>query len=121
MPKVMVVDDSLFMLEHISKLLRKRGYDSVTAMNGYDAVRLYEEDSPDVVLMDVTMPGRDGLEALFEIKQLDSTAKVIMLTALNQEWLVTEAMNLGAKDFLTKPVSPDRLISALERVIGYGR
>lgn len=110
MSKVMIVDDSLFMLEHISKLLRKRGY---------DAVRLYEENSPDVVLMDVTMPGRDGLEALSEIRQIDANAKVVMLTALNQEWLVTQAMNMGAKDFLTKPVSPDRLISTLERVISY--
>lgn len=121
MSTVMVVDDSMFMLEHLAKLLKKRGHQPITAMNGYDAVRLYEQDKPDAVLMDITMPGRDGLEALSEIRERNPDARVIMLTALNQEWLVTKAMSLGARDFLTKPVSPDRLMTALERVLGPAR
>lgn len=119
MTKVMIVDDSMFMLEHLANLLKKNGYDEpIRAMNGHDAVRLYKQDAPDVVLMDVTMPDKDGLEALSDIRSIDPDANIVMLTALNQEWLVTKSISLGARDFLTKPVSSIRLLTTLERVIG---
>jgi two-component system, chemotaxis family, chemotaxis protein CheY len=117
MHKIMIVDDSAFMQNRLVKALSVGGYKTITASDGYDAVRLYRENAPDVVLMDVTMPGSDGLDALAEICQMDSGARVIMLTALNQEIIVRQAMSIGARSFLTKPVSPDRLLETLERVL----
>ena len=72
---------------------------------------------PNVVLMDITMPRKDGLQALTEIRALDSRAKVIMLTAVDQELAATRAVHLGARDFLVKPVPPSRLLSAVQRLL----
>jgi len=119
MNKVMIVDDSVFMREHLAKILARQGYEPILAMNGHEAVRIYRQSAPSAVLMDITMPGRDGLDALLEIRQLDPKAKVIMLTALNQEATIKRAMHLGAWDYLTKPISPDRLLASLERVLNY--
>ena len=85
MATVMVVDDSLFMRNHLSKLLARNGYESILAENGEQAVHAYRRSKPNVVLMDITMPRKDGLQALTEIRELDSKAKVIMLTAVDQE------------------------------------
>jgi two-component system chemotaxis response regulator CheY len=79
---------------------------------------MYRSEKPDIALMDVTMPHKDGLEALSEIRELDPQAKVVMLTALDQQTVMVQAMRLGAKDFLTKPVVPDRLVATLEKVLG---
>ena len=117
MAKIMIVDDSLFMRNHLSKLLTKNGHETVVAENGEQAVTTYRQTNPDAVLMDITMPRKDGLQALTEIRELDSKAKVIMLTALDQELAATRAIHVGAKDFLVKPVPPSRLLTALERVL----
>jgi two-component system chemotaxis response regulator CheY len=117
MTTVMVVDDSLFMRNHLSKLLAKKGFHTIMAENGEQAVRNYRLDRPDAVLMDITMPRKDGLQALTEIRQFDSQAKVIMLTAVDQELAVTRAIHLGVKDFLVKPVPPSRLLAILQKVL----
>ena len=117
MAKVMIVDDSLFMRNHLSKLLVKNGYETISAENGEQAVITYRQIHPDAVLMDITMPRKDGLQALTEIREYDSRAKVIMLTALDQELAATRAIHVGAKDFLIKPVPPSQLLAALQRVL----
>jgi two-component system chemotaxis response regulator CheY len=117
MAKVMIVDDSLFMRNHIARLLTKQGYETIAAENGEQAVRAYREDKPDAVLMDITMPLKDGLQALTEIRQYDPTARVIMLTALGQTMAATRAMHIGAKDFLVKPVSPNELVESLHKAL----
>jgi two-component system chemotaxis response regulator CheY len=117
MAKVMVVDDSLFMRNHLSNLLTENGYQSIMVENGEHAVQIYRSDRPDVVLMDITMPQKDGLQALTEIRTYDSHAKVIMLTAMDQELAVTQAIRLGAEDFLVKPISPNRLLTVLQKAL----
>lgn len=117
MPTVLVVDDSVFMREHLSRLLEPEGYAVMMAENGYEAVQMYRDNRPDVVLMDITMPGRDGLDALARICELDTQARVVMLTAINQEQMITRAIDIGAKDYLTKPVAPGRLLASLNRVL----
>ena len=117
MTKILIVDDSLFMRNHLSKLLGKNGYETILAENGKVAVDTYRRSRPDAVLMDITMPQKDGLQALTEIRELDSKARVIMLTALDQELAATRAIHLGAKDFLVKPVPPNRVITALQRAL----
>lgn len=117
MPKVMVVDDSLFMRRHLTNLLIKNGYEIIAAEDGEQAVHSYRQARPDVVLMDITMPRMDGLQALTEIREFDSKAIVIMLTALDQEMAATRAINLGARDFLVKPASSSRVLATLQSVL----
>ncbi|OQY47607.1 MAG: two-component system response regulator [Anaerolineaceae bacterium 4572_78] len=118
MSKVMIVDDAQFMRVRLSKLLTRNGYEVVEAENGEQAVKVFKSASPDVVLMDITMPHKDGLEALSEIREFDSKAKVIMLTALGQESMIVQAVQAGAKDYVVKPFNPKRVMSALEKVLG---
>ena len=118
MDTVMVVDDSLFIRNHLSKLLARNGYESILVEDGEQAVNAYRQTRPNVVLMDITMPRKDGLQALTEIREFDSRARVIMLTALDQELAAMRAIHLGAKDFLVKPVPPSRLFAALRIVLG---
>ncbi len=117
MPKVLIVDDSLFMRNHLVKLLGEHGYDTVQAENGLEAVKTYRASRPDAVLMDITMPEMNGMDALVEIRQLDSRAKVIMLTALDQQLVTARAVHMGAKEFLVKPVPPIQLLLALKKVL----
>jgi two-component system chemotaxis response regulator CheY len=118
MAKVMIVDDSLFMRNQITKMLSKQGHDTVVAENGIEAINTYRKDNPDVVVMDITMPQMDGLEALLEIREYDPNARVIMLTALDQKMAAARAIHLGARDFLVKPVPPTQLVSALHKALG---
>ena len=118
MQKILIVDDAQFMRVRISKLLTGYGYEVAEAENGEQAVRLYQSLKPDAVLMDVTMPEKDGMQALTEIRQSDPKAKVIMLTALGQEAMVVQAVQAGAKDYVVKPFDPDRIITALQKVLG---
>jgi len=117
MVRIMVVDDSLFMRNRLSKLLATNGYEIITAENGEQAVRHYRRNRPDAVLMDITMPLKDGLQALAEIREFDLRAVVIMLTAMNQEFAAVRAIHLGAKDFLVKPAAPNLVLTALQNAL----
>ena len=115
MAKVMVVDDAVFMRTKASRLLVQEGYEVIEATDGADAVRKYKTEKPDLVLMDITMPVMDGIEALKAIRSEDEGAKVIMVTALGQRSMVLEAIRAGAKDFIVKPFQPDKLVEAVKR------
>src|SRR5262245_20592234 len=117
MTTVMVVDDAQFIRMRLSKLLAEHGYLVIEAADGFEALDRYREARPDAVLMDLTMPNKDGLCALAEICRLDPCAKVIMLTALGQQQIMVEAIRAGAKDFLVKPYEPERVVRALRRVL----
>ena len=88
------------------------------AENGVKAVEKYKELSPDLVLMDITMPEMDGIQALKEIKKLDGNAKVIMCSAMGQQAMVVESIQAGARDFIVKPFQEDRVIEAVKKAIG---
>ncbi len=118
MAKILVVDDAEFLRVRISKMLVGDGYEVIEAENGLLALNAFKAQRPDVVLMDITMPEMDGLTALREILAVDSGAKVIMLTALGQESVVLEAIKSGAKDFIVKPFERDRVIGALQKLVG---
>ena len=117
MPRVLIVDDAQFMRMRCAKLLEKNGYEVVEAENGHEAVKAYQEHRPDAVLMDITMPEMNGLEALKEIRQVDPQARVAMLTALGQQGVVIEAIKAGAKDFIVKPFEQDRVLESLRRLL----
>ena len=82
------------------------------------AVEKFKEVNPDLVLMDITMPEMDGIQALKEIKKLDGGAKVIMCSAMGQQAMVIESIQAGAKDFIVKPFQAERVIEAVKKVVG---
>ena len=115
----MICDDAAFMRMMIKDILTKNGYNVVgEAENGLKAVEKYTETKPDLVLMDITMPEMDGIQALKKIKELDSGATVIMCSAMGQQAMVIESIQAGAKDFIVKPFQADRVIEAVKKVVG---
>ncbi len=119
MAKILVVDDAAFMRMMIKDILTKNGYEVAgEAENGAIAVSKYSELKPDLVLMDITMPEKDGIQALKDIKANDGGAKVIMCSAMGQQAMVIEAIQSGAKDFIVKPFQADRVIEAVKKVVG---
>ena len=119
MAKVMICDDAAFMRMMIKDILTKNGYNIAgEAENGQKAVEKYAELKPDLVLMDITMPEMDGIEALKKIKALDPGAKIIMCSAMGQQAMVIESIQSGAKDFIVKPFQADRVIEAVQKVVG---
>ncbi len=119
MAKIMVVDDAAFMRMMIKDTLSKGGYtDLCEAADGALAVEAFQTEKPDLVLLDITMPNKNGLEALKEIKALDPNASVIMCSAMGQEAMVIDAIKSGAKDFIVKPFKPDRILEAVGKVVG---
>ncbi len=103
----------------IKDILSKNGYNVAgEAENGLKAVEKYKEVNPDLVLMDITMPEMDGIQALKEIKKLDAGALVIMCSAMGQQAMVIESIQAGAKDFIVKPFQADRVIEAVKKVVG---
>ena len=117
MAKVLVVDDAAFMRVRAAKVLTDNGHEVAQAENGVEAVRKFTEWRPDAVLMDITMPEMDGLAALKEIKKVDPSARVAMVTAMGQQAIVMEALKAGARDFVLKPFQPDRVLGALEKLL----
>jgi two-component system, chemotaxis family, chemotaxis protein CheY len=118
MARILIVDDAEFLRVRISKMLIGNGHQVIEANNGLVAVNTYKTEHPDVVLMDITMPEMDGLQALKEIRSFDPKAKVVMLTALGQESVVLEAIKSGARDFVVKPFEPDRVLNAIRKALG---
>lgn len=118
MAKVLVVDDAQFMRMRAVKLLTQNGYECVEAANGVEAVQKYKEEKPDGVMMDITMPDMDGLEALKQLRKIDPSAKVTMVTAMGQQSIVMEAIKAGARDFVVKPFDPNRVLNAIQKMIG---
>ena len=117
MAKILVVDDAAFMRMRCKKLLSQSGFDVIEAATGAQAVEVYKEDRPDVVLLDITMPDMDGLTALKELKKLDPNVKVAMVSAMGQQSVVMEALKFGAQDFLVKPFDPDRVLATVRKML----
>ncbi len=118
MANVLVADDSAFSRARNAAIVKELGHDVIEASDGVQAVEAYKSNKADAVLMDITMPGMDGLEALKAILAFDPAARVAMVTAMGQQSIVMEAINSGARDFVVKPFEPDRLKSALTRLVG---
>jgi two-component system chemotaxis response regulator CheY len=117
--KILLVDDAAFMRKVIKDTLSKNGYTELyEAVDGADAVEKFSEIQPDLVIMDITMPNMDGLEALKAIRAKDSNASVVMCSAMGQESMVMDAVRSGAKDFIVKPFKPDRIIKTVTSVLG---
>lgn len=116
---VLICDDAAFTRVMIKDILTKNGYDVAgEAENGLKAVEKYNETKPDLVMMDITMPEMDGIQALKKIKEADANATVIMCSAMGQQAMVIESIQSGAKDFIVKPFQADRVLEAVKKAIG---
>jgi len=115
---VMIVDDAAFMRMMVKDILSKNGFNVVgEAENGAVAVEKYMELTPDLVIMDITMPEMDGLQAVREIKKRDAQARIIMCSAMGQQAMVIDAIQSGAKDFIVKPFQADRVVEAVTKAL----
>jgi two-component system chemotaxis response regulator CheY len=118
MKRVLVADDASFMRQMIRDIIEPEGYEVVgEASDGVDVVDKFRQLQPDVVMMDIVMPKRSGIDAVKSIMDLDPTARVVMCSALGQEALVMEAIQAGAKDFIVKPFKPDAVVATLAKVL----
>jgi two-component system chemotaxis response regulator CheY len=108
--RVLIVDDSMLMRRMIADTLIDNGWEvAAEAANGKEAVEKFQEFHPEAVTMDIVMPGTNGLDALEGILEIDSNARVVVVSALNQTKLISEAIRKGAFDFLAKPFLPEQL------------
>ena len=119
MAKILLVDDAAFMRMMLKNTLSQAGYtDLIEAEDGVKAVEAYTAEKPDLVFMDITMPNKDGLETLKEIKAMDPGATVVMCSAMGQETMVMDSIKSGAKDFIVKPFKPERILSTVKKILG---
>lgn len=115
---VLIVDDAAFMRMMVKDILTKNGFNVVgEAENGAVAVDKFSELSPDLVIMDITMPEMDGLQAVREIRKRAPQARIIMCSAMGQQAMVIDAIQSGAKDFIVKPFQADRVIEAVNKAL----
>ncbi len=115
--KILIVDDSLIMRKNLARNLKVLGHEIIAeAENGQTSIDLYESLEPDLVTMDITMPGMDGITAVKKIKVIDAETNIIMVTSHGQEAMVMDALKSGAKGYMLKPVTPDKLREAIGRI-----
>ncbi len=117
MARILVVDDSTVMRKNIKNILEKAGHEVVgEAADGRDVLPVYVNTKPDLVTMDISMPIIDGIEALKTIVKNFPNAKVIMVSALGQKAQVLEAIKLGAKSYVVKPIETDKFLEIIRKL-----
>lgn len=117
MAKILIVDDAAFMRMSIQQMLENTEHTVVgQAMDGEDAVEKFSALKPDVVLLDITMPKMDGIEALKQMKVIEPNARVIICSAIGQQDMITKAIECGAETFIVKPFMKERLLQAIDKV-----
>jgi DNA-binding response OmpR family regulator len=115
MPRVLVVDDEPDAIELLGEFLTSKGYEVITASGGEEAIRKVKTERPHLILLDVRMPKMSGLEVLRQVRQIDKEVGVIMVTAVNEEETGRQALELGAFDYIVKPLD----LEYLERSLWY--
>jgi two-component system, chemotaxis family, chemotaxis protein CheY len=117
-PRVLIVDDLPFMRSLLSDILRDAGmHVAAQAENGHVALSRYESSQPDVVLLDIAMPEMDGITALRRLRRRDPDARVIMCSSMGDQAMIVRAIQFGARDFVVKPFKPQRVVSAIKRLL----
>ena len=117
MAKILIADDSMFMRMTLGNILKSAGYEVCEAQNGSEMLRVYEQEQPDLIMLDITMPEMDGLNALKALKEKHSKVKVIMCSAMGQQTMVLDAIRSGAYDFIVKPFEKSKVLDSITKVL----
>lgn len=120
-PTILIVDDQESIATSLSGILSDEGFETITASNGYEALKRIEADSPDLILLDIWMPGMDGLDTLREIRKSHPGVQVIMITGHGTIETAVNATKIGAYDFIEKPLNIDRVIVAINNALNFRR
>lgn len=115
MGKILVVDDAMFQRQMLVKLLHE--HEVIEAETGAVAVKKYFDEGADLILMDITMPDMDGIEAVKKIRELDKSVPIIMVSAMGQKMKVVEAIQAGATSFIVKPYKPEQIMAAVSSIL----
>ncbi len=118
-PSLLLVDDELSILQTLGGLLSDEGFEVMTALNGYEALKIIDAESPDLVLLDIWMPGIDGIETLMEIKKTNPHIQVIIITGHGTIETAVKATKMGAFDLIEKPLSIDKVIVAINNALNF--
>lgn len=118
MNKILVVDDEIEVVDFLNSFLRRKGVRVFTATDARSALDLFTRQKPDLVLLDVSMPGEDGLSVLKKMKEAERDTNVIMITARDDRSSITKARDLGAGSYLVKPIELENLDCVVSRYIG---
>ncbi len=119
MARILIADDSLVMRKSLSMLLGRAGHEVVgVAANGEQAFLLYEQELPDIVTMDISMPIMDGSEAICKIISSYPAARIIVISAMDQKRLILQSLQNGAKTYIVKPVTEEKLLHSIQSVLG---
>lgn len=113
MKKVLIVDDDPAVCNMLKKFLTKKGYEAIVALSGEEAIKKVKKEKPYAVLLDIRMPGMDGIETLKKIREIDKEAGIVMITAVKEEEIGKKCLELGAYDYITKPLGLDYLETVL--------
>jgi len=118
MANILIADDAMFMRSSIKKIIEENGHTTVgEAANGEEAIRMYTELKPDAIILDITMPGMNGIDALKHIKKLDPKARIIICSAVGQPAVIAQAIESGAKEFIVKPFEKEQILAAIDKVM----
>ncbi len=115
--KVLIVDDALFMRNMLRDIFEEAGWQVVEVDSGEQAISCYREEQPDLVTMDIVMPGMGGISALESLLHHNPDARIVVCSALGQKNLIMEAISAGARDFIVKPFKSEQVIEVAERVV----
>ncbi|MBI5146122.1 MAG: response regulator [Thaumarchaeota archaeon] len=117
--KILVVDDASFMRTVLKDIVKGNGLatEVIEAADGVEGVKAYQTQKPDLVTMDVNMPRADGIQALRAIMKIDPSAKVVMVTSVEQKQIVQDAMKIGARDYIVKPFDRSNVGLVLNKVM----
>lgn len=120
MARILIVDDSIMMRKTLRTILMRAGHTvEAEAANGEQAILYYTNHRPDLVTLDITMPGLNGIEVIKRIKEIDPDANVVIVSALGQKHVVFEALQNGAINYILKPITEEKLLSVVNMVLGH--
>jgi len=115
--RALVVDDTAIMRVIVKRILVEAQYDVIEASNGADAIKSFFRDQPDIVLMDLNMEGIDGTAAIRGILSINANARIVVCSATSDAHIVLNLLKLGAKGYVTKPFTPEKLLNAISAAL----
>ncbi len=118
MGKILTIDDSAMIRAVLTNFIKKSGHDGIEARDGSEGISIYTKEKPDLVFLDLLMPGIDGFKTLEEIKKINPEAKVVVVSSLKEPSDEKKAKDLKANDYITKPFSKDQIEQIIKKYVG---